>query len=274
MKDKLAELNKRPQVAVHKFSSCDGCQLALINDAVSLLELATMVDIVHFAEAGPLDETAQVDLAVIEGSINTHHDVKRINMIRNNSKYLMSMGACAVSGGIQALRNFTNAQELLEWQHDVYPEETEVIIKEDLPTAKPISAYVQVDFELPGCPINTGQILQAIRQILFGVEPQQNTDPVCTTCKQAGVSCVMVAKGEPCLGPVVADGCDAICPKLGRACYGCYGPAKYANMPAMIQRLKELGFTDQQIEHKFHHINSQTITFYNLGKTDTINPNK
>ncbi len=266
--DKLINFATRPKIAVHKFSSCDGCQLALINDAVSLIELATQVDIVHFAEAGPLDEAAMVDLAIIEGSINTHHDVERIAMIRKNSKYIMSVGACALTGGIQALRNFTDEKELLHWQHDVYREATEVIIEADLATAKPISAYVNVDFELPGCPINTGQIIRAIRQILFGVEPEKNIDPVCTSCKHAGVSCVMVAKGEPCLGPVVADGCDAICPKLGRACYGCYGPAKYANMAAMVNRLKDLGLTDEQIKHKFHHINSQAITFHNLGKKD------
>ncbi len=263
--DKLINFAKRPKIAVHKFSSCDGCQLALINDAVSLLELATMVDIVHFAEAGPLDEFAEVDLAIIEGSVNTHHDVHRIEMVRAKAKYVLSVGACALTGGIQALRNFTDEKELRHWQHDVYPEETEVIIEGDLATAKPISAYVKVDFELPGCPINTGQILRAIRQILFGVEPEKNVDPVCTTCKHAGVTCVMVAKNEPCLGPVVADGCDAICPKLGRGCYGCYGPAKYANMDAMIAKLKEMGLSDEQIKHKFHHINSQAITFHGVA---------
>lgn len=263
---KLATLAGRPKLAVHKFSSCDGCQLALINDAVALLELASLVDIVHFAEAGPLNENAQVDLAIIEGSINTQHDVARIAMLRKQAKYLMAVGACALTGGIQGLRNFTTAEQFRQWQHAVYPEETDVIIATDLATAKPISAYVAVDFEIPGCPINSGQILRAIRQILFGAQPEANLDSVCTSCKHAGVTCVMVARGEPCLGPVVADGCDAICPKLGRGCYGCYGPAKYANMPAMINKLKDLGLSSEQIRHKFHHINSQAITFHGLGK--------
>lgn len=263
--DKLGGSSTRPQIAVHKFSSCDGCQLALLNDALSLLELSTLVDIVHFAEAGPLAEFAEVDLAIIEGSINTRHDIQRVVKLRSKAKYVISIGACAISGGVQALRNFTDAQQLLEWQHAVYPEATQTIINEDLPTAKPISAYVKVDFEIPGCPINTVQILHALRSILFGVDPEKNLDPVCTTCKHAGVSCVMVAKKEACLGPVVADGCGAICPKLGRACYGCYGPAKYANMPAMLAKLRELGLTEQQIKHKFQHINSQAIEFKQLG---------
>ena len=259
--DKLLGLSARPKVAVHKFSSCDGCQLAMINDAVSLLELSTLVDVVHFAEAGPLDEFAEVDLAIIEGSVNTHHDVHRLEMIREKAKYLICMGACAVTGGIQSLRNFTDAKELSRWQHDVYPQHTDVIIEQDLTTAKPISAYVSVDFEIPGCPINTGQILHAVRSVLFGVEPEKNVDPVCVTCKHAGITCVMVAKGEPCLGPVVANGCEALCPSLGRGCYGCYGASKYANIPAMKNKLREMGLTEHQIINKFQFINSQDAGF-------------
>lgn len=261
----LDGITKMPKIAIHKFSSCDGCQLALINDAVSLLELNKIVEIVHFAEAGYLDEFLSVDLAIIEGSINTHHDITRLNLIRQKSRYIIAVGACAVSGGIQALRNFKNSEQFLKWQHDVYKESTESIIKEDLPTAKPISAYINVDSEIKGCPINTGQILHAIRDVLFGVDPEKETNPVCITCKRSGVTCVIVAKNEPCLGPVVADGCGALCPKLGRACYGCYGPAKFANVPAMTNKLKELGLTDQQIRHKYHQINSQTETFKNAG---------
>lgn len=259
--DKLLGLSARPKVAVHKFSSCDGCQLAFINDAVSLLELSTMVDVVHFAEAGPLDEFAEVDLAIIEGSVNTHHDIHRLEMIREKAKYIISMGACAITGGVQGLRNNEDAKGLLHWQHDIYPQETQVIIDEDLPTAKPISAYVAVDFEIPGCPITTPQILHAVRSILFGVEPEKNVDPVCVACKHAGITCVMVAKGEPCLGPVVAAGCDAICPKLNRGCYGCFGSSKYANIPAMKNKLREMGLSEEQINHKFTLINSQDTGF-------------
>lgn len=259
--DKLAGVSARPKIAVHKFSSCDGCQLALINDAVSLLQLATMVDVVHFAEAGPLDEFAEVDLAIIEGSVNTKHDIHRLETIREKAKYIMAVGACAITGGIQALRNYQSAQGLLNWQHDVYPQDTDVIIEQDLATAKPIKDYVAVDFEMPGCPISSPQILHAIRSILFGVEPEKNVDPVCVSCKHAGVTCVMVAKGEPCLGPVVANGCEALCPKLGRGCYGCYGASKYANMDAMTTKLKELGLNDLQIKEKFKFINSQDNGF-------------
>jgi sulfhydrogenase subunit delta len=266
IQDKLVNLSPRPKIAVHKFSSCDGCQLALINDAVSLLELNKIVDIIHFAEIGPLDDATPVDLSIIEGSISTKHDIERINTIRSQAKYLIAVGACAVSGGVQALRNFTDGRQLLKWQHDVYPEETESIISQDLPTAKPIRDYVAVDHEISGCPINTGQILHAIRQVLFGVEPEVEKNPVCITCKASGVACVIVAKNEPCLGPVVADGCGALCPKLGRGCYGCYGPSKHANIKAMTNNLREMGLNNLQIRHKYHHINSQSDTFLQAGE--------
>jgi len=255
--DKLLGLSARPKVAVHKFSSCDGCQLAFINDAVSLLQLSTLVDVVHFAEAGPLDEFADVDLAIIEGSINTKHDIHRLETIRSKSKYVLCIGACAITGGIQALRNYTTPKGLLEWQHDIYPQHTDVIIEQDLSTAKPISAYVPVDFEIPGCPITSVQLVSAVRSILFGVEPERNVDSVCTTCKHAGITCVMVAKGEPCLGPITANGCEALCPSLGRGCYGCFGASKYANIHAMKKQLRDMGQTEQQITDKFQFINSQ-----------------
>lgn len=251
----------KPRISVHKFSSCDGCQLALLNDAGSLLVLSGLVDIIHFAEAGPLDEFAEVDIAFIEGSVNTKHDIERLKTIREKTKYLVSIGACAITGGIQSLRNYTDATGLLKWQTDVYPQETQVIIDQDLPTALSIKDYVDVDFEISGCPINTAQILQAIRQLLFGVEPEKVVDPVCTTCKHAGVACVMVTKGEPCLGPITADGCDAICPKLGRACYGCYGESKHANVKAMTRKLEELGLSEKQIQDKYRFINSQSEIF-------------
>ena len=259
------KIAQKPRVAVHKFSSCDGCQLALINDAVSLLELSALVDVVHFAEAGMVEEFATVDLAIIEGSVNTKHDIERLHTIREKSGYVIAVGACAVTGGIQGLRNYTDAAQLLEWQHAVYPEATEVIIQHDLATAKPISAYVKVDNEINGCPINTGQILHAIRQVLFGVTPEPEHNQVCVSCKKAGVTCVIVAKNEPCLGPVVADGCGALCPKLGRGCYGCYGPAKHTNIQALSQKLQDMGLSAKQIKHKYLHINSQAETFKQAG---------
>ncbi len=262
---KLRNLNNKPTLAVHKFSSCDGCQLAFINDGIRLLKLSQLVEIKHFAEAGPVDEDAKVDIAIIEGSVNTKHDVQRIQKIRENSKYLITMGACATTGGIQALRNNVTRQQFEGWMKDVYPQHTDVIDKMELDTAKSIEDYVAVDFEIRGCPVSSEQMYHAVRQLLFKVEPEKVVEPVCTSCKHRGITCVMVAYNEPCLGPVTANGCDALCPHINRGCYGCYGTAKYANFDAMTAKLKSMGLTDEEIAHKYHFINNQQQGFKQAG---------
>ena len=201
-------------VAIHKFSSCDGCQLALLNLGEPLLLLTELVDILHFAEAGPLDENAKVDIAIIEGSVTTSHDIDRLNKIRDNSTYLMTIGACATSGGLQALRNMADTQQ---WIADIYANPAVI---DSLDKSTPIKDHVKVDLELWGCPINQRQILMAIRALLFGVMPVDEHDKVCMECKRHQTVCVMVTKNESCMGPVTRTGCGALCPSVGRDCYG------------------------------------------------------
>ncbi|MCW8830843.1 MAG: sulfhydrogenase subunit delta, partial [Gammaproteobacteria bacterium] len=195
----------KPTVAVHKFSSCDGCQLALINLGEPLLVLTQLVDILHFAEAGPLDEDAKVDIAIIEGSISASHDIERIKKIRDNSSYLITVGACATSGGIQALRNMADTKQ---WITGIYANPSVI---DSLDNSSPIKDYVKVDLELWGCPINQRQIINAIRALLFGVMPVEEHDKICMECKRHQSVCVMVTKGEPCMGPVTRTGCGALC---------------------------------------------------------------
>lgn len=195
--DKLKGLPSKPRFALHKFSSCDGCQLNLVNDALSLLTVAQLIDIVHFAEAGPVNEMADVEVAFIEGSVNTHHDVERIREIRSHTKYLIAIGACATSGGIQGFRNNISKDKFAGWMKAIYPQHTDVIEEHEVGDVQPISKYVTVDFELRGCPVSPQQMYSVIRQLLFGVEPEVIKDSVCTTCKHRGITCVMVARNEP-----------------------------------------------------------------------------
>ncbi len=240
----------RPRVAVHKFSSCDGCQLAFLNLGPDLLQLAELVEIVHFAEAGAHDEFAQVDLAFVEGSISTRKDVARITEIRRCSNFLVTIGACATSGGIQALRNLADAEE---WAGSVYAEPRYI---DSLATSTGIADHVKVDLALWGCPVSGAQLLAAVRQLLSGVLPRSNRQKVCADCKRAGYVCVLVAGGEPCLGPVTRTGCGAICPRFGRGCYGCYGPAEQANAPAMARRLVGLGLPADAASRRFQNFHS------------------
>jgi coenzyme F420-reducing hydrogenase gamma subunit len=245
----------RPRIAVHKFASCDGCQLAFLNLGEPLLELAALVEIVHFAEAGPVNPDVPVDIAFVEGSITTPDDLERIQRVRKNASYLVTLGACATAGGLQALRNLGSARE---WSAAIYARPEHIA---SLDTSTPIARHVKVDLELWGCPVNGRQVLGAVRALLFGVAPLEERDKVCLECKRAHAVCVMVTRGEPCMGPVTHTGCGALCPRFGRDCYGCYGPAEAANTESLSRRFEGLGLLPAQIARRFLGMNAAAPEF-------------
>jgi sulfhydrogenase subunit delta len=245
----------KPKVAVHKFASCDGCQLAFLNAGEELLTLSSLVELVHFAEAGAVAPDAQVDIAFIEGSITTAHDIDRIKRIRSNSHYLITIGACATAGGLQALRNYAQAEQ---WVSAIYAQPEYI---ESLSTSTPIRDHVKVDLELWGCPINTQQVLMVIRDLLFDVQPRIRQEKVCLDCKRQQQVCVMVTQGLACMGPVTQTGCGAICPRVGRECYACYGPAENSNTHSFGNRLLGLGLMEDDIVRRFRFINSGVAEF-------------
>ena len=249
----------KPRVAVHKFSSCDGCQLAFLNLGEELLTLSTLVDIVHFAEAGPFDPDANVDVAFVEGSITTPHDCERIQQVRENSGYVITLGACATAGGLQALRNFADAEE---WMAGIYTTPQYIAT---LNTSTAISDHIRVDLELWGCPVNSRQVLAAVQSLLFGVKPLDHNDKVCMECKRQQNVCVMVSKGLPCMGPVTRTGCGALCPSFGRDCYACYGPAENTNTESLGNRLQGLGLTSDAIARRYLFINNSVDEFKQSG---------
>jgi len=250
----------KPSVAVHKFSSCDGCQLAFLNAGEDLLTLSGLVDIRHFLEAGLADEEAEVDIAFVEGSISTADEAERIRKVRAKSRLLVTLGACATAGGLQALRNLDERNE--DWKQAIYAQPEFI---RTLAHAEPVRAHVRVDFELWGCPVNGRQVLAAVRQLLFGVSPLDERDKVCMECKRQNAVCVMVAHGLPCMGPVTRTGCGALCPRFGRDCYACFGPAEQANTAALAQRLQGLGLPPADVARRFLFINSQAPAFHAEG---------
>lgn len=223
-------MSRRLRVAVHKFSSCDGCQLALLSLGEDLLNLATQVEFVHFAELGIVDELADADLALVEGSISSADDVKRIREIRRHSMWLVAIGACATAGGLQALRNRNDANA---WVQAIYaaPETLGVA-----PQANRVAQHVTVDFELHGCPVTVARVLDLVHDRLRGVPVWDERRPLCMECKRQGLACVLVTHGQPCLGPVTNAGCGALCPAQGRPCYGCYGPLELSNLEGFERR--------------------------------------
>jgi len=208
----------KPRIAVFKLTSCDGCQLSILSLEDDLLLLDARVDIVFFPEASSRLQDGPYDVALVEGSVSMPEHLEQIRRIRAESRVLITIGACAASGGIQALRNGLKGGLV----QSVYPHPEYI---ESLDDSTPVSDHVPVDFQLWGCPIDKVQLKTVLTDLLAGVSPRLPELPLCMACKRAGHPCVLVTKGEACLGPLTRSGCGAICPSTQRGCYGCFGPA-------------------------------------------------
>jgi coenzyme F420-reducing hydrogenase gamma subunit len=217
-------MSAKPKLAVFKFASCDGCQLTLLDAEDELLAIAEAVEIAYFPEARTQALAGPYDVGLVEGSVTTAHDAERIKEIRRQCKYLVTIGACATAGGIQALRNWADVDEFL---HAVYARPDYI---RTLKTSTPIADHVAVDFELRGCPINKVQLVELVSALVWGRRPKVPRYCVCVECKRRGTVCVAVAQGIACLGPVTQAGCGAICPSFNRECFGCYGPKERPNL--------------------------------------------
>jgi coenzyme F420-reducing hydrogenase gamma subunit len=243
----------KPTLAVWKFASCDGCQLSLLDCEDELLGLAGEVEIAYFLEARRATVEGPYDLSLVEGSVTTPHDAERIREVRRQSRHLVTIGACATAGGIQALKNFSDVDDFVA---AVYASPQYI---STLETSTPISAHVAVDYELHGCPINKRQLLEVINAFLHGRRPEIASTSVCFECKRRGTVCVMVAHGTPCLGPVTHAGCGALCPSYDRGCYGCFGPMETPNTVSLTRQLQVLGMGDGAVERVFRTFNVEAF---------------
>jgi coenzyme F420-reducing hydrogenase gamma subunit len=250
-----AARGSNPKLAVWKFASCDGCQLSLLDCEDELLAVAGRMDIAYFPEATSRMVDGPYDVSLVEGSITTAEDAERIQTIRQQSEVLITIGACATSGGIQALRNGKDVEDFIRSVY-AHPEYIST-----LETSTSIAEHVPVDFELRGCPIDRGQLIETIAAHLAGRPARIPTTSVCMECKARGTPCVMVAKGTPCLGPVTMGGCNALCPAYDRGCYGCFGPMETPNTEALSAQLVQLGMGEPAIERAFRTYNGWAPTF-------------
>ncbi len=240
----------RPTLAVWKFASCDGCQLSLLDCEDEIMAVADRIAIAYFPEATSAMVEGPYDVSLVEGSITTPHDVERIHEIRRRSRLLVTIGACATAGGIQALRNGRDVDGFTSIVY-AHPEYIST-----LATSTPIAEHVAVDLELRGCPIDRGQLLQTLAALLNRHALRLPTTSVCVECKARSTACVMVAHGTPCLGPITQAGCNALCPSFHRGCYGCFGPMESPNVAALSAQLGELGLDGAAIERLLHTFNA------------------
>ncbi len=250
----------KPKLAVWKFASCDGCQLSLLDCEDELLEIVGAVEIAYFLEASRATVSGPYDISLVEGSITTPHDAERIHKIRKVSKYLITIGACATAGGIQALRNFKDVKEFISI---VYANPSYI---ETLNKSTPIADHVFVDFELRGCPINKYQLIEVISAFLNNRKPNIPSYSVCIECKRKGNVCVMVSAGTPCLGPVVQAGCGAICPSYNRGCYGCFGPKETPNVFSLADHFLKSGVTSADVVKILRNFNSYAESFRKVSE--------
>jgi len=242
--------NKKPKIGVFKFASCDGCQLTLLDLEAELLDIVGAVEIAYFPEASRNMLKGPYDIGLVEGSITTHHDAERIQQVRRQCHTLVTLGACATAGGVQALRNWKDVNEFVRY---VYAKPDFI---STLKMSTPVAEHVPVDFELRGCPINKYHLAELLSATLAGRKPSIPAYSVCLECKRRGAVCVAVAAGEACLGPVTQAGCGALCPAFGRACYGCFGPMESPNPMSLAARFESNGATDREIMRAFRLFNA------------------
>jgi coenzyme F420-reducing hydrogenase gamma subunit len=247
--------SSRPKLAVWKFSSCDGCQLSLLDLEDELLAIAGAVEIAYFLEATRATVDGPYDISLVEGSITNTHDAERLRGVRRQSRTLVAIGACANSGGIQALKNFADHEDFIRrvYAHPAYID--------TLATSTGIADHVPVDFELRGCPIDKHQLLEVLAATLVGRRPNVPRHSQCMECKRSGTVCVMVAKGLPCLGPVTQAGCGTLCPFCSRGCYGCFGPKETPNMAALSGAFSALGQSASAIHDGLRLFNANAGAF-------------
>jgi len=246
---------KKPKLAIYKFSSCDGCQLSLLDLEDELLEIAGAIEIAYFLEARRRTLSGPYDVTLVEGSVTTEEEVERIKEVREQSRLLVSIGACATAGGIQALRNWVDVQDFV---HTVYATPEYI---HTLDESHPISDFVTVDFELRGCPISKEQLLELVTSLLIGRLPRVPSYSVCLECKRRGTVCVTVAQGEPCLGPATQAGCGALCPAYNRGCYGCVGQFETGNPIALGEQFIDLGLSPSEVSRAFRGFNGYAQEF-------------
>ncbi len=250
----------KPKLAVWKFSSCDGCQLSLLDCEDELLQVVGAVEVSYFLEASSAIAEGPYDVSLVEGSITTEHDIERIKEVRRLSGILVSIGACATAGGIQALRNFADVREYTSTVY-AHPE-----FISTLKTSTGIADHVKVDLELRGCPIDRHQLLEVVTALLSGRKPRVPTHAVCVECKKRGNVCVLTEHGTPCLGPVTQTGCGALCPSFNRGCYGCFGPAENTNIDSLTSALRATGMQDRDLVRVFRTFNAWSPAFRAAGE--------
>ncbi len=239
----------KPRVAVFSFTGCEGCSLAILECENELLSILSLIDLVEWREAMSEKTEEPIDIALIDGSVSTHHDLKTVKQIRERAGTVVAIGACAHNAGLNALKNRYGMGQVKDMVYGAAGAQFDTI------PARPISAVIPIEFALPGCPIDRDEFVSTVRDIALGKTPRLKDYPVCVECKRKGNVCVFF-QGKFCMGPVTRAGCDAICPTFGDGCEGCRGYVDNPNENAHKEVLQEYGLTAREVMQHFDLFNS------------------
>jgi len=230
----------KPTIAITSLTCCEGCQVAILDLGARFLEIAEHVKVGDFALLEDAPDAPNYDIVFVEGAPITEENIERLKRLREKSKVLIALGACAALGGIAEIKNYQDKNERMRYVYKNF----EGINNPDI---KPISYYVKVDFEIPGCPINKEEFLSVVKQVLAGVPPKIAIRPVCYECQMKQNRCLL-QEGEPCLGPVMLGGCGAPCPSSAYPCDGCRGPIPGANPDKLEKQLLAQNYSQEEVD--------------------------
>jgi coenzyme F420-reducing hydrogenase gamma subunit len=246
--------NPKPVVAFYGLTCCAGCQLEVLNLEDELLDILEKINLVQFRMGSSAKHPGPYDVCFVEGSVTNEAELAHLKELREKSKVLVALGACATTGGVNALRNGRNIEEL---KQGVYGDASHVTT---LPQIKPLKEYIQVDYEIQGCPIAGDEFIEFLTALLTGAEPPEKNYAVCVECRIKENICLM-KEGELCLGPITRAGCGARCPSVGFPCEGCWGPVPHANVESEINMFSQKGASFDVVVRKFRMFNASMDEF-------------
>ncbi|MBU1036649.1 hypothetical protein KKF32_01260 [Patescibacteria group bacterium] len=240
----MPKINKKKKlkVGIVGLTSCEGCQFSIMDLGKQFLDLLKEIEIVQFRLLEEkVFKTPKMDICLVEGSVVTKENKRIVKEIRKNSKIFVALGNCSSMGGIHQIKNYHNPQKLIQ---ETYFHSKEI----DNPDVLDIDQIVKVDYTIPGCPVNNLEFLKLVYSLLKDIDFRIPPKPICYECQSRGYHCVLM-DGEPCLGPIILGGCEAICLKSQMPCQGCRGLFKGAQVKNHLQHLKDLGFSQEEINH-------------------------
>ncbi len=236
----------KKNVGLYGFTGCNGDQLTIIHSEDRLMEFFDSANIKSFSLAKSDNDDSALDIALVEGSISSQEQAERVKEIRDRTGFLVAIGNCACTGGIQAMelgaKGWDNRFRAVYGNH-FFSNRTPI-------ESKPIDVFVHVDFYIPGCPIDADQFFYCFSHFLQGDNPVFPDYPVCYDCRLRENDCLLL-KGVLCLGPLTAAGCGARCPSHNLPCLGCWGPMDEANITGEYNLLREKNFSIDEIKRRF-----------------------